>query len=122
MAGRVMSGRFKFKQAIEVTETASKRLKELMSQRKEPSIGIRLGLKKRGCNGLSYTLDYATEKKKFDEEIETNGIKVFIEPQALVSVVGTKMDFIEDRLKSEFVFINPNAKSECPCGQSFNVD
>eukprot|EP01116_Phalansterium_solitarium_P001702 TRINITY_DN11518_c0_g1_i1.p1 TRINITY_DN11518_c0_g1~~TRINITY_DN11518_c0_g1_i1.p1 ORF type:complete len:127 (+),score=34.01 TRINITY_DN11518_c0_g1_i1:95-475(+) len=124
-AGRVIAGASrirKLKSALEVTDQAAKRLGQLISQRTDnPPLGIRLGVKKRGCSGLAYTLNYATDKKATDEVVDANGIKVFIDPQALMSVVGTKMDFVEDPLKSEFVFINPNATGTCGCGESFHV-
>jgi iron-sulfur cluster assembly protein len=103
------------------SDTAANRLKVLLSQKREDAIGIRIGVKKRGCSGLSYTLDYAKEPKPKDEIVEQQGIKIFIDPQALMTVTGTKMDFQEDHLKAEFVFLNPNAKSFCGCGESFNV-
>eukprot|EP00591_Stephanopyxis_turris_P008964 CAMPEP_0195529786 /NCGR_PEP_ID=MMETSP0794_2-20130614/32431_1 /TAXON_ID=515487 /ORGANISM="Stephanopyxis turris, Strain CCMP 815" /LENGTH=166 /DNA_ID=CAMNT_0040661145 /DNA_START=74 /DNA_END=574 /DNA_ORIENTATION=+ len=107
---------------IVVTDNAAARIKELLSSESASgSIGIRLGVKRRGCNGLSYTLNYAFEKPENDEELETHGIKVFIEPMALFSVIGTTMDFEENELASEFTFNNPNSKGECGCGESFNV-
>eukprot|EP01117_Protostelium_nocturnum_P005567 TRINITY_DN2014_c0_g1_i1.p1 TRINITY_DN2014_c0_g1~~TRINITY_DN2014_c0_g1_i1.p1 ORF type:complete len:134 (+),score=34.78 TRINITY_DN2014_c0_g1_i1:163-564(+) len=116
-----MSSRFsQRKAAVQMTPSAGKRLKELLDKRPD-SLGIRLGVKKRGCSGLSYTLDYAKEKKITDEIIEEHGVKVYIDPQALMTVIGTQMDFVDDPLKSEFVFLNPNAKSACGCGESFKT-
>ena len=108
---------------IIVTERAAERIQELLSgPNAEGAIGIRLGVKRRGCNGLSYTLNYAFEKPEKDEEMEGPlGVKVFIEPMALFNVVGTVMDWEETELSSEFTFNNPNSKGECGCGESFNV-
>mmetsp|Transcript_19677 Transcript_19677/g.27299 ORF Transcript_19677/g.27299 Transcript_19677/m.27299 type:complete len:161 (-) Transcript_19677:201-683(-) len=107
---------------IIVTESAAIRIKELLAgDSAKGALGIRLGVKRRGCNGLSYTLNYTFEKPEKDEEMEAHGVKVFIEPMALFNVVGTTMDWEESELASEFTFKNPNAKGECGCGESFNV-
>jgi iron-sulfur cluster assembly accessory protein len=74
-----------------------------------------------GCNGLSYTMNYADTRSKFDEEVNDKGVKIFIEPQALMRIVGTVMDWKDDELSQEFVFVNPNAKAACGCGESFSM-
>ena len=109
------------KAALEMTDTAAERIRELLEARDE--IAVRVGIKTRGCNGLSYTMSYANEKKKLEEEVEhANGARVYIEAKALMHVVGTTMDFVEDDLTSEFVFHNPNAEASCGCGESFTTN
>jgi len=110
------------KDPIIVTERAAERIQELLQgENAKGAIGIRLGVKRRGCNGLSYTLNYAFEKPPKDMEMQSNNIRVFIEPMALFNIVGTVMDWEESELTSEFTFQNPNSKGECGCGESFNV-
>ena len=112
----------KRKDPILVTPAAASRIKELLaSPNGEGSIGIRLGVKRRGCNGLSYTLNYAFQKEPNEEVMESHGVTIFIEPMALFNVVGTVMDWEETDMSSEFTFQNPNSKGECGCGESFNV-
>jgi len=110
------------KDPIVLTERAADRIKTILQgENAQGALGIRLGVKRRGCNGLSYTLNYAFEKPKKDVEMQSNGVKVFVEPMALFSVVGTIMDWEETELSSEFTFKNPNSKGECGCGESFTV-
>jgi len=110
------------KDPIVLTSAAADRIRELLQgENAKGAIGIRVGVRRRGCNGLSYTLNYAFEENPKDVKVESHGIKVFIEPMALFNVVGTRMDWEETELSSEFTFNNPNSKGSCGCGESFNV-
>lgn len=105
--------------ALTLTNSAVNRIKELLKNKPEFT-GLKVGVRQRGCNGLSYTLDYAKEKDKFDEEVVQDGVKVYIDKKAQLSLLGTEMDFVESKLSSEFVFNNPNIKGTCGCGESFS--
>ncbi|KAK7502272.1 hypothetical protein BaRGS_00006636 [Batillaria attramentaria] len=103
-----------------LTQSAVKKLKSLMSEKPDMA-GVKIGVKTRGCNGLTYTLEYAQEKGKFDEEVVQDGVKVYIDSKAQLTLLGTEMDYVESKLAAEFVFNNPNIKGTCGCGESFNV-
>ncbi|XP_018782789.1 PREDICTED: iron-sulfur cluster assembly 1 homolog, mitochondrial [Bactrocera latifrons] len=105
--------------ALILTNSAVNRIKELLKDKPEFT-GLKVGVRQRGCNGLSYTLDYAKGKDKFDEEVVQDGVKVYIDKKAQLSLLGTEMDFVESQLSSEFVFNNPNIKGTCGCGESFS--
>src|ERR1700733_4197606 len=109
------------KQAMTVTESAAERIQALRARRGKPSAGIRIGVRSRGCSGLTYTLEYADEKGKFDEVVEDKGVTILIDPKATMFILGTEMDFVEEKLETGFVFRNPNEKGRCGCGESFHV-
>ena len=109
------------KAPISMTEAAAERGKALLEKRGKPSAGIRIGVRTKGCSGMSYTLEYADEKSQFDEVVEMNGVTVLIDPKASMFIFGTEMDWVEDKMQSGFVFRNPNEKGRCGCGESFHV-
>ncbi|SCV04206.1 LAME_0H16600g1_1 [Lachancea meyersii CBS 8951] len=107
------------KALISLTPNAILHLKLLLNQ-PEPKL-IRIGVKNRGCSGLTYDLEFTSSPGKFDEVVEQDGVKVIIDSKAIFSIVGSEMDWIDDRLSSRFVFKNPNSKGTCGCGESFMV-
>ena len=109
------------KQALTITDAAAERIKALLSERGKPSEGIKVGVRSRGCSGLSYTIEYADEVTKWDEVVEDKGVKVLIDPKAVMFLLGSEMDFVDENLKSGFTFTNPNEKGRCGCGESFHV-
>ena len=107
--------------ALSLTDAAASHIQSLMEKREKPAVGVRIGIRTRGCSGLSYTVEYAEEINKFDEVVEDKGVRVLIDPKAVMFLIGTQMDYIDEKFKSGFVFTNPNEKSRCGCGESFNV-
>jgi iron-sulfur cluster assembly protein len=107
--------------AIHITDTALVRIKALLEKRGKPSAGIKIGVRTAGCSGLSYTIEYADEIGKYDEVVEADGVKVLIDPKAVMFILGTEMDYKEEKMQSGFVFVNPNEKGRCGCGESFHV-
>ena len=104
-----------------LTDAAAARVKELLAGRGKPSVGIRIGVRTKGCSGLTYTLEFADEKGPLDEMVEAKGVTVLIDPKAAMFIIGTEMDFVEEKLQAGFVFRNPNEKGRCGCGESFHV-
>ncbi|XP_023799458.1 iron-sulfur cluster assembly 1 homolog, mitochondrial [Cyanistes caeruleus] len=109
-----------FSRLSEQTPSAVQKIKELLKD-KPDHVGVKVGVRTRGCNGLSYTLEYTKSKGDSDEEVVQDGVRVFIEKKAQLTLLGTEMDYVEDKLSSEFVFNNPNIKGTCGCGESFNI-
>lgn len=108
-------------QLMTVTEAAAQRVRDLLEQRGKPTAGVRIGVRTKGCSGLSYTLEYADERGPKDEVVETAGVVLLVDPKATLFLIGTEMDYVEEKLKSGFVFRNPNEKGRCGCGESFHV-
>lgn len=103
-----------------LTPAAVNQVKKILGEN-PGTIGLKIGVKTRGCNGLTYTMEYAKEKAKFDEEVLQDGVKILIDSKAQLTLLGTEMDYQTDKLASEFIFNNPNIKGTCGCGESFNV-
>jgi len=108
-------------QVIKLSDNAAKRIKEIMSKADNSTIGVRVGVKSGGCAGMSYMMEYAKEAKKNEEVIEDKGVKVFIDSNAIMYLLGTEMDYKTDKFSSQFVFKNPNETERCGCGESFKV-
>src|ERR1700731_1834436 len=109
------------KQALMVTDAAADPIPALLAGGGKPSVGVRGGVGSRGWSGLTYTIEYADEKGKFDEVVVDKGVTVLVDPKAVMFIIGTEMDYVEEKLQSGFVFRNPNEKGRCGCGESFHV-
>ena len=108
-------------QAIKLSDRAAKRIKLIMSKAEKSAIGVRVGVKSGGCAGMSYIMEYAKEIKPNEEIIEDKGVKVLIDPNAIMYLLGTEMDYKVEKFSSQFVFKNPNETERCGCGESFKV-
>ena len=108
-------------QVIRLGNNAAERIKEIMSKAENSAIGVRVGVKSGGCAGMSYVMEYAKELKPNEEVIEEKGVKVFIDPKAIIYLLGTEMDYKEDKFSSQFIFKNPNETERCGCGESFKI-
>ena len=108
-------------QVMKLTDAAADRIKAIMAKADKPFAGVRVGVKNGGCAGMAYTMEYAESVEKFDEVVEDKGVKLLIDPKAVMFLLGTEMDFKVDRLSSTFVFNNPNQTSACGCGESVQL-
>ena len=106
---------------MRLTERAAERIKAIMAEKGAAAGGLRIGVKKGGCAGMEYTMEWAAEKKPFDEVVEQHGARVLIDPKAVMYLLGTEMDYRTEKLASQFVFSNPNQTGACGCGESVNL-
>ena len=109
------------KQLITLTDNAATRIKEIMLNDNNKSLGLRVGVKSGGCAGMSYVMDYVKEINPNDEVIEDKGVKIFIDSGAIMYLLGTQMDYKKEQFSSSFIFKNPNETERCGCGESFKV-
>ena len=107
---------------IKLSDNAASRLKEIMTHAEKDSIGVRVSVKSGGCAGMSYVMEYLKELNPSDEIVEDKGVKVFIDPAAVIYLLGTEMDYKTEDFSSSFVFNNPNETERCGCGESFKTD
>jgi iron-sulfur cluster assembly protein len=107
--------------AVKLTEAAAARVRAIMAKAERPYAGLRVGVKNGGCAGMSYTLEYAEAKAPHDEVVEDKGVTILIEPKAILFLIGTELDYREDKLTSGFVFNNPNQTDACGCGESVSI-
>lgn len=106
---------------IRLSDAAAERLKDIMAGAEGRYAGVRVGVTNGGCAGMSYTMDYAEGAGPLDEVVEDHGVKIFIDPKAIMFLVGTEMDFVRDKLAARFVFNNPNQTAACGCGESVSL-
>ena len=108
-------------QIIKLSDNAAVRIKEIMSSADNSTIGVRIGVETGGCAGMSYVMEYAKDVKPNEEVIEEKGVKVLIDPNAVMYLLGTEMDYKKEKFSSQFVFKNPNETERCGCGESFKI-
>ena len=108
-------------QVMRLTEAAAERIKAIMAKADKPFAGVRVGVKNGGCAGMAYTMEYAESAAKFDEVVEDKGVKLLIDPKAVLFLLGTEMDYKADKMQAQFIFNNPNQVSACGCGESVQL-
>ncbi len=105
-------------QVMRLSEAAAGRIREILSKADKPIAGVRVGVRSGGCAGMSYTMEYAEQASATDEVVEDKGVRLLIDPKAVLFLLGTEMDYRVDKLSAQFVFNNPNQTSACGCGES----
>ena len=108
-------------QVVSVTERAAARVRDILANADTPAEGIRIGVKKGGCAGMEYTVDLVRNPEPADDVVDVGGAKVFVKPEATLFLLGTEMDFEATKLRTGFVFRNPNQTSACGCGESVEI-
>src|SRR5438874_1859680 len=108
-------------QVMQLTERAAMRINAILAEKGSGAGGLRIGVKKGGCAGMEYTMEWAAEQKPFDAVVEQFGAKVLIDPKAVMYLLGTEMDYRTEKLSSQFVFANPNQTGACGCGESVTL-
>jgi iron-sulfur cluster assembly protein len=108
-------------QVMRLTEAAAARIQDIMARADKPFVGVRVGVKNGGCAGMAYTMEYAEAAHPHDEVVEDKGVKILIDPKAVMFLLGTEMDFKTEKMSSQFVFNNPNQTSACGCGESVQL-
>jgi iron-sulfur cluster assembly protein len=108
-------------QVMRLTDAAAARIKEVMAKAQGSIMAVRVGVKNGGCAGMAYTMEYATQMGPYDEVVEDKGVRILIDPKAVMFLLGTEMDFKTDKLATQFVFNNPNQTSACGCGESVQL-
>ncbi|MDB5478157.1 MAG: Iron-sulfur cluster assembly accessory protein, partial [Alphaproteobacteria bacterium] len=106
---------------LNVTENAANQIRERLLEAGEGVIGLRVGIKARGCSGMAYFMEYAKTQDEEDEIVEKDGIKVLVDPSSMMYLLGTTIDYVSNDIEEGFTFKNPNEKSRCGCGESFNT-
>jgi iron-sulfur cluster assembly protein len=109
-------------QVVRLTEAAAERIKAVMAKADRPIAAVRVGVKNGGCAGMSYTMEYAEAINPLDEVVEDRGVRILIDPKAVLFLLGTEMDYKIDKLSAQFVFNNPNQTSACGCGESVQLE
>ena len=108
-------------QVIKLTDAAAERIKYVMANAANPVVGVRVGVKNGGCAGMAYTMEYADKVGPLDEVVEDKGVKILVDPKAVLFLLGTEMDYKADKMQAQFVFNNPNQISACGCGESVQL-